>query len=248
MKKIALIFCFSALFLTGLSAQDSDFQKVRFGFQASPTWSWLRTNDNKIEGVGSNWGAKLGVMTEFYFARNYAFTTGLGFGFNHGGFLRNGYYSGNYWPKSDLSEESLHIVAENARLHYRVTYVEIPLGLKFRGGSNEDSRFKFFVEAPVFTLGFVSKAVGDIRGAITADDEKIRSDVNGLSLSWGLGLGAEYEFASSGTLVAGLGFQKQFTDLTRDAGTIQKVENGESIKEDSKGSFGAVVLKLGVFF
>ena len=155
MKKIALIFCFSAFLLSGMLAQES--HGARFGFQASPTWSWLRTNDKKIEGLNSNWGTKLGVMGEFYFANNYALTTGLGFAFNHGGFLQNGYNQGVYWPKSDLSSVNLDTLPLNAKLHYRVTYVEIPFGFKMRGGSNEDSRIKFYAEAPVFTLGFVIK-------------------------------------------------------------------------------------------
>jgi hypothetical protein len=246
MKKIALLFCFSAFLLTGISAQES--RGMRFGFQASPSWSWLRTNDKKIEGLNSNWGMKLGMMGEYYFADNYAIISGLGFGFNHGGFLQNGYNKGVYWPKSDLSAPNLDTLPLNAKLHYRVTYVEIPLGLKMRGGSNEDSRMKFYAEAPVFTLGFVTKATGDLGGTgPVSDDEVIRPDVNGLSLSWGLGAGIEYEFATNATLVAGLTYQKQFTDMTRDAGSVEKSANTWE-KEDSKATFGVLALKLGVFF
>jgi len=246
MKKIALVLLFSAFLLEGLFAQD--FQKVRFGVQASPSWSWLRTNDKKIEGLSSNWGLKLGVMGEFYFASNYSITTGLGFGFNQGGFLQNGHSKGVFWPKSDLSSPALDTMPMNAKLHYRVNYVEIPLGFKMRGGSNEDSRMKFYAEIPVFTLGFVSKGTGDIRGTNNqnSDDENIRSDINGLSLSWGLGAGIEYEFATHATAVAGIAFQKQFTDLTRDSGSVLTPNGWE--KEDSKATMGIISLKLGIFF
>ena len=247
MKKIVLTSCISAFLLTGLFAQE--IQKVRFGFQASPAWSWLQTSDKKIEGLNSNWGLKLGAMGEFYFADNYAITTGLGFGFSQGGFLQSGYEKGVFWPKSDLSSPGLDTLPLNAKLHYRINYVEIPLGLKMRGGSNEDSRMKFYAEIPVFTLGFVTKGTGDIRGTNTqnSDDENIRSDVNGLSLSWGLGAGIEYEFATNATLVAGLSFQKQFTDLTRDSGSVETTTNNWE-KENSKATMNILALRLGIFF
>lgn len=247
MKKIALVFCFCAFLLNGLFAQEM--RGMRFGVQATPTWSWLRTDDKKIEGLNSNWGMKLGLLGEYYFANNYAITTGLGFGFNQGGFLQNGYSKGVFWPKSDLSSTNLDTMPLNAKLHYRVNFVEIPLGLKMRGGTNEDSRLKYYAEAPVFTLGFVTKSTGDIRGTNNqnSDDENIRPDVNGLALSWGFGAGIEYEFATNAILVAGLQYQKQFTDLTRDAGSIEKTTNSWE-KENSKATVGTLALKLGVFF
>lgn len=247
MRKIALAFCFCAFLLNGLFAQDM--KGIRFGIQASPTWSWLRTDDKKIEGLNSNWGLKLGALSEYYFANNYAITTGLGFGFNQGGFLQNGYERGVFWPNSELSASNLDTLPMNAKLHYRVNYVEIPIGLKMRGGSNEDSRMKYYAEIPVFTLGFVTKGTGDIRGtnAQNSDDENIRKDVNGLSLSWGLGAGVEYEFATNAILVAGLAYQKQFTDMTKDSGNIEKSANSWE-KENSKATFGSLAIKLGVFF
>lgn len=244
MKKTALLLLLSAFLFGKAEAQ----QRLRFGFQASPSWSWLNTNDRKIEGVGSNWGIKLGALGEYYFANNYALTTGLGFGFNQGGTLQNGYNNWKAWDKSDLTEIRSDTFGMNAKLHYRINYVEIPFGLKMRGGSNEDARFKFYAELPVFTLGFVTKATGDIRGTDdqNLEDIDIREEVKGLSLSWGLGGGIEYEFATNATLVAGIAFQKQFTDVTRD-GSVEKTA-GNWQKEDSKATFGNLALKVGVFF
>lgn len=246
MKKTALLLLFFTFLLHESQAQKS----FRFGFQTSPSWSWLRTNDRKIEGTSSNWGVKLGALGEFYFADNYAITTGLGFGFNQGGSLQNGYSRWKPWDpqNTDLSEIASDTFLVNAKLHYRVNYVEIPIGLKMRGGSNEDSRIKFYAELPVFTLGFVTKATGDIRGTNTQDinDIDIREEVKGLSLSWGLGGGIEYEIATNATIVAGLAYQKQFTDVTRN-GFVEKTA-GNWVKEDSKATFGNIALKIGVFF
>ena len=247
MKKIASVFCFLTFLWSALAAQDAP--GFRFGFQASPTWSWMRTSDKKLEGVGSNWGLKLGALGEYYFADNYAFLTGLGFGFNQGGTIQNGYEMASLWTNSDLSEEKFKVVEREAKLHYRLNYVEIPFGLKMRGGSNEDARMKFYAEVPVFTIGFVSKAQGDIRGSQdkNTEDEDIRDDVKGLSLSWGLGGGIEYELAASTTLVAGLAYQQQFTDVT-DKGMVQKNVGEAFVEEKSKGTFGLIAFKLAVFF
>ncbi|MBL7827256.1 MAG: PorT family protein [Saprospiraceae bacterium] len=247
MKKIVLFLGFCFFLLSGLYAQEM--RGLRFGLQTSPQWSWLSTSDKKLEGVSSNWGVKLGMIGEYYFANNYAFTTGLGFGFNQGGFIQNGYTRGVFWDDSELSASNLDTMPLNAKLHYRLNYVEIPIGLKMRGGSNEDSRIKFYAEIPVFTLGFVSKATGDIRGTNSqnTDDENIRKDVNGLSLTWGLGGGIEYELATNATLVAGLTFQKQFTDLTDDSGTVEKSGNSW-VKDKSKATFGLLAFRIGLFF
>jgi Outer membrane protein beta-barrel domain len=252
MKKIVLLISFLAMYGSASFAQVRlQGDNFRFGLQLSPTWAWLKTDDKNIESFGSNWGVKFGTLVDYYFAPNYAVTTGIGLGFNQGGTIQNGHQLGVFWPKSDLSSSLLDTVPKNTKLHYRVNYVEIPIGLRFRGGSGEDSRIKFFAEAPVFTLGFVTKAIGDIRGSTVRDqnveDENIREDVNGLSLSWGLGAGIEYEVAEHSTLVAGLSFQQQFTDVTSDK-DARIFRNNTWQKEDSKGTIGMIALRLGFFF
>lgn len=199
-----------------------------------------------MEGVGSNWGLKLGMLGEFYFAPNYAIATGLGFGFNQGGNIQVGdYESAQLWPKT----EDAPTLESQAKFHYRLNYVEIPFGLKMRGGSNEDSRLKFYAEVPLFTIGFVTRAQGDTRGSQinenNMDDLNIRDDVKGLSLAWGLGGGIEYEIATSATLVAGLSYQQQFTDISKDANVV---ENGAAKVDKSKASIGLIGLRAAVFF
>lgn len=243
MKKIALLLLFVSFLLDEAAAQKG----IRFGIQASPAWSWLRTNDRKIEGVGSNWGFKTGVLCDYFFHDKYAISTGIGFGFNHGGTLQNGYAQWKPWDLSDVNEIPSDTFSIDAKLHHRITYVEIPFGLKMRGGSGEDAKIKFYAE-PLFTLGFVTKGVGDIRGTNTQNfnDLDIRNEIRGLSLSWGIGGGIEYELFSDATLVAGLAYQHQFTDVTKD-GYVEKTP-GKWEKEETKVSFSNIALKIGVLF
>ncbi len=141
------------------------------------------------------------------------------------------------------------MLGQDAKLHYRINYIEIPFGLKLRGGTGEDNPLKFYAELPIFTLGFVTKAQGDIRSTQdqNTEDEDIRDAVKNISLSWGLGAGVEYEFASSTTAVAGITFQQQFSDVTR-TGYVQKSVGADLTDDKSKGTFGLIALRLAVFF
>ncbi|MCY7328312.1 MAG: PorT family protein [Saprospiraceae bacterium] len=245
MKKLLLALGLFVCCQEFVSAQDQNF---RFGVQVSPTWSWLNTSDKKLDGSGANLGLKLGMLGEFYFAPRYAIVTGLGFGFNQGGTIQNGYPQASLWKDADLSDEKYRVVGQDAELHYRLRYIEIPFGLKLRGGTGEDNPLKYYAEIPIFTLGFLTKALGDIRGTDdNTEDEDIRDDVKKISLSWGLGAGIEYEFASSTTAFAGFAFQQQFTDVTG-TGRVQKTIGADLVDEKSKASIGLFSLRLGVFF
>lgn len=245
MKKIALSL---ALFLSALAtaqAQQVDWKKFRYGIHASPVWSGIRSDDKNLEGIGANWGLKLGVTGEYYLNSNFAFMSGLGLAFNQGGTMITNYDKSIFWDDSDI-DNRFDTLSKGSKLHYRVQYVEIPFGLRARFGSNEDSPMKFWVEAPVFTLGFVTKALGDVRGSKNdTQDEVIRDDVKGLALSWGFGGGVEYELATNTTLYGGLVYQRQMTDLSRDQ---QILSNGKFVSKDSKTYFGALSLRLGLLF
>ena len=63
MKKIVAIAAFFAL-LTGTAlAQSTD---LRLGFQVSPTFSWMTTDDANIGNNGTNLGLKLGARGEVF--------------------------------------------------------------------------------------------------------------------------------------------------------------------------------------
>jgi hypothetical protein len=254
MKKIAFTISFLCIFGGSAFSQSNwDGTGFRFGMNASPTFSWMKSSDKLLESAGTNIGLKLAVQGENYFTPNYAVFSGIGFNFNAGGTVQYGYTKSVPWPQSALTvliNDTLPLTLD-AKLHYRTTYVEIPLGLRMRGGSGTDAPMSYFIEAPVFTLGFVTKALGGIRGAgnnFNTEDEDIREDVNGLSLSWGLGAGIEYEMAANATLVAGLYYQNQFTDLTSDKGRVFDGIRGNWREEDAKTSFRALTVRVGIYF
>ncbi len=251
MKKILFVLTFFCCLAGSINAQERGF---RFGFQTSPTWSWLRSSDKLMEGAGANWGVKIGMLGEIYFAPNYAITSGIGFGFNQGGTLQTGYQKGVYFPASvdGFSSVVLDTLPVNAKLHYRLRYVEIPFSLRIRGGGGTDARLLYFAELPIFTLGFRSKAEADFRGTKNqdSDDENISDDINSISLSWGLGGGIEYELAPNVKLATGLYWQQQFTDVDTDKGTVTdpRTANANWKKLNANTTGRQLSLRVAIFF
>lgn len=263
-KKIIMFSC--ALCLTSaLFSQEN----MRFGFQASPTFGWMSTNDPKINSSGTNIGLKLGLVGEFPFRENYAFVSGIGFHFNAGGSLRHE-LGGNFWTKSDLSDPNLNSsdlsatfkpLPDGVELKYDLQYVEIPFGLKMR--TQEMGYLRWYAEIPVFTLGIATKARGSILRTASQDveGENIKPDVGIVNISWGLGGGIEYSLSSTTSLVVGLAYQRGFIDATSNKGYIAKTllnDGGtadnvlddvyETEQENSNGLLSGLTIRIGVLF
>lgn len=242
MKKIVVVILFLGAVLT-ISAQDN----IRFGFQLSPTFSWMSTDNSKINPSGTNLGLKLGMIGEYYLngEQNYALSTGLGFAFNSGGTLLHD-YGGQYWTKTDLPS-TLDTLANTVKLKYGIQYLEIPIGLKMR--TKEIGYLRYFLE-PGISLGFKTQARGIINDpTISGENEEkfnIAKEVNGLYLCWGLSGGIEYSLSQSTSLIAGAGFQIGFSDVSDDNGTVFDPRGNR--KEDAKAIINGIVVRIGVMF
>lgn len=235
MKKIVAIAAFFA-FAMGVSlAQDGD---LRLGFQVSPTFSWMTTDDANLGNNGTNLGLKLGARGEIFFREKYAVIVGLGFGFNSGGQLLTKNEFIDAWQRTNFDNSSVTPpFAPGTDLRYKIQYVEIPIGLKFR--TNEIGYLRYYAELPVITLGFRSQAKGQVEfSSMKEDITDIKKEVIPLALSWGVGGGVEYSVSESTALVGGLSFQKVFTDVTKNYGG----------NVDSKATINSIVLHLGVMF
>lgn len=226
MKKIATAFFILTSWFSTIYSQND----LRFGFQASPAITWMRSDSIKtVEGNGTNLAFKLGAIGEKYFRPNYAIVSGINFFFNSGGTLRYANVRKNFFPESAIDIDSL---AKGSNVHYRLQYVEIPLGLKMKGGSGEDSYLNFFAEVPMLTFGFRTKAVADVRE--TKVEGNIRKDTRGFTASWGLGGGVEYNISTSTALIGGIYYQQSFLDATKNDGV--------------KNTLRAITLRIGVLF
>lgn len=231
MKKIVVL-CSFIFCLQQISSAQGD---IRFGFQVSPNFSWMQTDDSKINNNGTNLGLKLGILGEFYFRENYAFIGGIGFAFNHGGTLLSDDPNKNFWPNSEIPPE-IDPTQAGVSWKYNLQYVEIPVGLKLR--TREFGYWRYFAEMPVFTIGIKSQARGTISvQGVEQDKIDIKDEVSSLALSWSAGGGAEYSLSGSTALMAGIFYQRIFTDITKDVAN-----------DDSKGVSNNITLRIGVMF
>ncbi|MCR9285835.1 MAG: PorT family protein [Bacteroidetes bacterium] len=210
MKKIVALIAL----LIGLAqfswAQKFDPEEIRIGIQISPNFSWLTSEDNTINENGNNFGLKLGVIGEFYFHERYALISGIGFAFNHGGTLLHD-NGGELWNRSQTNIPEVQPLND---FQYHIQYVEIPFGLKLRTGTKTaGSHSGFYFEVPVFTLGINTQARGTIIDT-EVDKVDVKKEVNFLALSWGGGVGWEYNVSANTVVVAGLAYQQYFTDIT----------------------------------
>jgi hypothetical protein len=243
MKKIAVL----ALFLALISFNAMSQGDLRFGVQASPSFSWLDSDDKFVNSNGTNLGLRLGVFGEYYFREDYAFTTGIGFAFGQGGTLLYD-ERGQFWTKTEDLPTAIDTIPAGANLKHRVQYVEIPVGLKLR--TREFGHIRGFVE-PHLTFGFQSKALGDLTAEGFGDETKdlnIKKEINGLALGWGFGVGGEYSVSTATAIIAGIYYQRIFTDVTDDNGTIENKDTGVWEKNDIKAIGNSLTIKLGVRF
>jgi Outer membrane protein beta-barrel domain len=243
---IIFLVCFSA----AMTAQD-----LHFGFQLSPSSSWLSTDNTRINGTGSALGLKLGLVVENRFSEAYSISSGLGFHFNAGGALRFS-LPGQLWRDSwgnfdNAPKAPRDTFAKDAKLRYSINFFEIPIGLKMRTPET-GNHIRWFAE-PQLLIGFRTGAKGSITAADPIPEQEkipIKKEVAGAMLSWGIGAGGEYIISNNTALVVGLYYQNGFTDITTDKSSVlfdPSVSSG--IREDnSKGIIKGLTLRLGVMF
>lgn len=250
MKKIILSLTFAVGFMTLSLAQD-----LHFGFQASPSWSWMGADNTKITSSGTAWGLKLGLIVENRFSEAYSITSGIGFHFNSGGSMRFGLPSQLWkqsWDQFDVTPKVTDTFGIDTKLRYSLTFLEIPLGLKMRT-PEQGNHLRYFAE-PLIAFGIKTGAKGDISEATSIQPQEkinISADVNNLMLSWGVGVGGEYIVQNNTAIVLGLYFQNGFTDVTGNSGStlFDRSTSPVTIKPDkSKGTIKSLTIRCGVMF
>lgn len=231
MKQIITLVILTVITVTTINAQS-----FRLGVQASPTFSWMSTNQNTITSEGLNLGLEVGLLGDYYLENDrYAISSGVSLLLNQGGGLL---YSvgGNLFPDSELSNDTLLNVSNNTSVDFSFQYIEIPFSVKLRGGTGD---LGYYVQIPYFSLAFPIQGRADIG---SYEDENILSSVIPLAFTWGLGAGAEYEINDL-TLMGGISYQNSILDIIKDNGTLT---GGE--KEDAKQIVNRITLRVGIFF
>ncbi|MEO5910735.1 MAG: porin family protein [Pelobium sp.] len=202
MKKIlfAVLFTFCSF---ALFAQDGTVGGFKLGLTAHPNFGWIKSDVQGIKTDGLRAGFTYGLLGDFYFADNYAFSTGLLLTTING------------QTKSELTANN------GDQQVYKIQYIEIPAKLKLT--TTEVNGLKFFGE---FGLGngFCVRAKQDVKStnpASSTEDLDVYKNTSFYRASLIIGGGAEFKVGGKTTMMAGLSFDNGFTDIQSGSGTLK---------------------------
>ncbi len=208
---ISSLFIFSSFFVF---AQEKEIDKIRLGLTAHPNFAWIKSDIQGVEPNGLRAGFTYGLLGNFYFSQNYAFSTALKLT------TINGQTSSN-----ELTPADGPIINKI----YKLQYIEIPLQIKL--STDEKNGLKFFGE---FGLGngFNVRARQDIKSennATLESDKNINSETSFYRASLIIGAGTEFKVGEKTAIIGGLTFDNGFTDIKRGSGTLKSSYLGLNI-------------------
>lgn len=189
--------CLQFLFITcfcivnGASYAQTQTQakpELRFGFHASPTVAWLKSDiDN--EGTGNRAGFSYGLIIEKNTEYSYTFATGI-----------------------DVTYKGGNIDVLGVNYDFMAQYIEIPLTVKMR--TRPIGYMTYFVRAGIAPGIKIQEDITIDPEFSLLDDQPSRY-VRDLALSMILSVGAEYSLGSGTAIIGGLTFNNNFTDVIK---------------------------------
>ena len=200
MKKT--ITCFF-LFVTFLSAQKGFSQNlpVKLGLQVSPNLAWLSPKATDYNSDGAVLGVTIGLISDFYFAERYAFSTGLNFSFING--------------KMNFPD-SIPAASGKTSLKYNFIYLEIPMMIKM--STRDFGKYSFYGQIG-FGTGFrlTASTKGTFIDDATNKETDVKNDVAGntslIRESVIIGFGTEYHLDESSRILVGLSYSNALNNV-----------------------------------
>ncbi len=198
-------------------------QSLRFSLLADPQFSWMIPDTKTISSQGAVFGINAGLGMDYYFAENYAFSTGLSIN-NIGGKLQ---YADTI--QIPVGVKNITIPSGNT-ITYRLQYINIPLGLKFK--TNEIGYVTYVANLGITPMINIRDRATDVSASL--DNDNIADAIMLFNMNYFINLGVQYSLGGSTALTGGVGYSSGFVDVTSQA--VDKI----NIKTFS--------IKLGILF
>ncbi len=232
MKRICIIFSiifFGFSCTIGQTTQDSP---VKLGIKASPNISWMAPETKHYSYDGVTGAATIGLVTDFYFAKNYAFSTGFNFAF----------LNGKLTYVDSLSYDTTTSLGQMSR-KYKFFYLDIPYMIKLR--TNPFGKFSFFGQIG-FSTGFRLSAKAQEKfepeggGEPIEEDTNINSETTLIRQAVLFGIGLEYHLDENTRIFFGVNYSNGLNNIL----------TGHNKHSDlnQKALLNFVELNLGVLF
>lgn len=197
--KISVVIFTLLIFTSTLKAQD-----IRFSFLANPELTWFSGSGNGYEANGNFIGLNTGIELDFFFAENYAFSTGLTINTMKGGVIFSD--SMHY----DVNDASLTLLP-GSRLVYTLQHVSVPLGLKFK--SIEIGYSTYWINTGITPMVLIKSRVTDDQEIF--NQSGFKDHTNLFNLNYFVEGGLEYSLGGNTALIAGIGYYSGITDITK---------------------------------
>jgi hypothetical protein len=110
------------IFFPGATFSQAKFP-VKLGLKVAPNIGWMSPGTKGYSNDGARLGGTIGFLSDFYFAENYAFSTGMNFQFINGKL--------NY-TDSLLLEGNTQLTYGDVFRKYNFLYLEIPIMIKMK--------------------------------------------------------------------------------------------------------------------
>lgn len=206
-----------------IMATTQVFSQVRLGLTAHPNFGFLKVENGKGNGVST--GFSYGLMSDFEFAENYSFATGLTVTTINGKATIL-----NYEPFSLLSSSTTNSAEYDVK--FKMQYIEIPLSVKLKTDENDGMKWygQFGLTADIRIGARQDVKSGNI---VYAEDTKATGSTKFLRAGMIIGGGMEYRLSGKTSLLTGLTYNNGLTNIAK---------NNESIRNHY------VALNIGVFF
>lgn len=190
-------------------AAFAQYKSVALGVKVAPGFGWLKTDAQGYDNNGIVPGIAWGFVSEFYFAENYALSTGFNFDFQNG--------------KLSYPESRDGLGSGELTRKYRLKYLEIPAVIKMR--TNEIKGLRFFGQVGLgLGIRLSSKGkdefISDNHTTQTTEFSLIDSQTRLFKAAMIVGVGVEYPFDNSTALVAGINFNNGFTNALKGTNTV----------------------------
>lgn len=203
MKKLLFSTLLLLVAYTGKAQSEDGGSDFKLGLTVHPTMGWIRSDVSDTKSDGMKFGFSYGLLGDFLFKENYAFSTGL-----------------KLTSINGKTEEKINTVTNNKS--YKLQYIEIPAKLKLLTNENGEG-IRFYGE---FGLGnaFNVRARQDVKSndpSQVKDNDNINKRTTFYRGSIILGAGAEILISGKTKVQTGITFDNGFTNIQKGGGALK---------------------------
>ena len=232
MKRICIIFSLLAVGFSSSIGQNAQESPIKLGIKVAPNMSWMAPETKHYSYDGLTGAATVGLVADFYFAKNYAFSTGFNFAF----------LNGRITYGDSLTYDTLTSFGQMSR-KYKFFYLDIPYMIKLR--TNPFGKFAFFGQIG-FSTGFRMSARArekfepEIGGEPIEENININSETTLIRQSVLFGAGLEYYVDDNTRIIFGVTYSNALNNVLRG--------HNKHTDLNQKALLNFVELNLGILF